>query len=107
MVRTYFSPGWKFLLGRNRGLGRMGSLIDELTARGLLEAGLGSLDFDLARHGGIKGSRGSLARGRSPVGLGGHGRDHLRAVHGLARLLEHLGGGIQGAELLVLGSCFL
>src|SRR5262249_42197297 len=75
----------------------------KLAAFGLAEAGLALLGLQLAQYCGIQRGRWRLAARRSPVALGGHGGDHLLAVHGLARFAERARGGVQGAGLLGLG----
>ncbi len=47
----------------------------------------------------IKGRRGGLAAGAGPVAPGRHRQDHLLAAHRAAFLGQHLGRGVQGAEL--------
>src|SRR5206468_4049370 len=57
--------------------GRLGSVVDEVTAGGLLEAGLAAFGFDLALQSGIKSGCGGLTRGGGPVAFSGHGSNHL------------------------------
>src|SRR5437667_11790666 len=78
-------------------LGRLAQ--DKLATLGLLEARVFPLGLQLPEYSGIERCRRCLAAGGGPVALGGHGLDHLLAVHGLARFAEHLGGGVQRAEL--------
>src|SRR5713101_190577 len=75
----------------------------EAAAVGLLESGFLPLGRDFLGDGGVQGGSGSLAAGRGPVALLGHGLDHFLAGHGLAGFGQDLGGGVERAQLLGLG----
>src|SRR5262245_16280862 len=77
---------------------RLWVLVDELATGSFLETSLVTFDFGLSKDRGIKSSGRGLACGRRPVALGGHRLNQRLAIHGLARLLEDLGGGVQSAQ---------
>ena len=75
----------------------------ELAAFRLHEPGILALGFYLPEHCGVKSGVRGRAVGRGPVLLAAHLLDQLLAIHRLALLAQHLGGGVQGADLLGLG----
>src|SRR6266568_2593243 len=85
---------------------RSGSLLGttlvsgEPASVGFLETGFLPLGGNLLDDPGVQSGRWRLAAGGGPVALLGHGLDHLLAGHGLAGLGQHLGGGVERAQVL-------
>src|SRR5262249_35005756 len=72
----------------------------ELPPLRLAEPGLLALLAQLPEHRGVQRGVGRLAARRPPVPLRRHRLDHFLAAHRFALLLEHAGGGVEGAHLL-------
>jgi len=95
--RPRVGSGWARVVGP--GLLRTGKLA---TFR-LLEPGVLPLHLNFTNYCSVKSGAGRSPVGRCPVLLPAHFFDHLLAIHRLALLAQHLGGGVQGADLLGLG----
>lgn len=78
-----------------------GLVTGELPSLGLPKAAVRPFRRDLPEHCGIQRRCWRPASGRGPVALRCHRRNQLLAIHGLARLAENLGGGVQGAQFLL------